>query len=127
MHGASGPRARAWAESSLVDLVREGPIAFLWQVEREAEGCPTPAGRAGLLALANYLRPNLGSLRYASRLRRGLVIGSGTVEGACKTVVGRRLKLNSARWNPPMAEDMAALCGLRYTALWDAFWGSAAA
>lgn len=127
LHGQQSPEAHAWAHRHLVDLVRHGPSVCLWAIERQAERWPTPSGRDALSALASYLRPNLAALRYADRLRRGLTIGSGQVEGACKSLVGRRLKLNSARWNPPMAESMAALCALRYTDLWDRFWGTAAA
>ena len=65
---------------------------------------------------------NRGRLRYADRLERGLPIGSGQVEGACKTVVGRRLKLNSARWHPERAEHIAALTCLQYGNLWEAYW-----
>jgi hypothetical protein len=127
LHGQGTPEARAWARDRLIDLVRHGPSLLLWDLERQAERWPAPAGRAALLSLAGYVRPNLAALRYADRLGRGLAIGSGQVEGACKTVVGRRLKINSARWHPPMAERMAALCALRYTDLWDTFWGHAAA
>jgi hypothetical protein len=127
LHGPQTSEARRWARQRLVDLVRHGPSVLMWLIEREAERWPHAAGRAALVALTNYLRPNLAGLRYADRLRRGRTIGSGQVEGACKTIIGRRLKLNSARWNPHMAENQAALCGLRYAGLWDAFWGTAVA
>jgi hypothetical protein len=61
-------------------------------------------------------------MNYADRLRRGLIIGSGQIEGACKTVIGRRLKLNSARWIPQRAQNLVALPSLHYSQLWTSYW-----
>ena len=43
-------------------------------------------------------------------LRQGWSIGSGPVESACKTVVGRRLKLAGMRWGE---DGTDAVCHLR--------------
>ena len=48
------------------------------------------------------------------------------VEGACKTVVGRRLKQTGARWRVRRLERMAALCCVLYGDQWDAYWKKAA-
>ena len=66
-------------------------------------------------------------LAYRDRLRRGLPIGSGMVEGACKTVVGRRLKCNGARWLAGNADRMTALCCLLYSGQWETYWSEKAA
>jgi hypothetical protein len=47
------------------------------------------------------------------------------VEGACKTVVGRRLKQTGARWRVRRAERMASLCCMLYGDQWDAYWKKA--
>ena len=54
-------------------------------------------------------------------------IGSGMVEGSCKTVVGRRLKQTGARWRVRRVERMASLCCLAYGNQWDAYWKKATA
>ena len=43
-------------------------------------------------SLLEYLRNNSERLNYCERLAEGRVIGSGLIEGACKNLVGRRLK-----------------------------------
>lgn len=48
--------------------------------------------------------------------RPAAAIGSGLIEGACKTAVGGRLKLNNARWRVRRAERIGALRGLDYSA-----------
>lgn len=45
-----------------------------------------------------YLRANRHRMRYASYRERGLPIGSGVVESACKTLVTQRMKNSGMRW-----------------------------
>lgn len=45
-----------------------------------------------------YLRRNRRRMRYASRRRAGLPIGSGATEGACKSLVTVRFKRGGQRW-----------------------------
>jgi hypothetical protein len=78
--------------------------------------------RRSLAQLRDYLAPHRQHSGYAERLRQGQSIGSGMVEGACKTVVGKRLKQTGARWRVRHAERMVALCGLLYSDLWDTYW-----
>ena len=59
---------------------------------------------------------------YKERLAAGQPIGSGLIEGANKTIVSNRLKLNSARWTPEHAEQISALRCLDYSGLWTEFW-----
>jgi len=48
--------------------------------------------------LANSLRPQEHHLNYAGRLKIGRSIGSRRIEGACKNLIGRRLKQIVTRW-----------------------------
>jgi len=47
-----------------------------------------------------YIQNNKGRMRYQRLKRAGLPIGSGTTEGACKSVVGQRTNGTSQRWRP---------------------------
>ena len=127
LHGEETEQAREWAVDRLVELVREGPSVLLWRLERQAAEQKQGVKRHALESLLGYLRPNQPALRYGDRLTRGLPIGSGQIEGACKTVVGRRLKLNSARWTPANIEPIGSLCGLQYSDLWEDYWSARAA
>jgi hypothetical protein len=126
LFGEGTPAARAWAEQHRAALLDCGPLRLL-EALRAERGQHRGAKRRALQALEQYLRPNVDGLWYRSRLERGLPIGSGLVEGACKTILGRRLKLNSARWRPERAERVAALRCLLYNDQWAAFWDQPAA
>ena len=128
LHGPETPEARDWAESQALRLIQSGSLPYLSQLQGIADGqACDPARRRAVEALDDYLRPNVNSLDYAGRLRRGLPIGSGMVEGACKTIVGRRLKCNSARWIPEHAQQVVSLCCLQYSGLWADYWDARAA
>ena len=54
--------------------------------------------RKTLHQCAAYFRKHRRRMNYASLVERGLPIGSGVVEAACKTLVAQRLKLSGMRW-----------------------------
>jgi hypothetical protein len=60
--------------------------------------------KEAIRSLQTYLRNNRERLHYRERLLEGRAIGSGVVEGACKNLVGRRLKLTGACWRQGQAE-----------------------
>lgn len=123
LHGDQTEASQGWADGHLLALITDGPMRFLSGLEAERQAAGIPEGQQALEAVAGYLKPNIDGLWYADRLRRGLPIGSGMVEGACKNVIGRRMKSNSARWTPEHADQMAALLCLQYsTGQWEAFW-----
>ena len=111
-----GPAARAWAERRRRTLVEGGSAALLVELEASGEAA------AELVA---YLAPHAEHTGYRRRLAEGRSIGSGLVEGACKTVVGRRLKQTGARWKVRRVERMASLCCVLYGDQWDAYWKKA--
>ncbi len=84
------------------------------------------SGRRSLKGLLSYLSSHASHLDYAGRLSRGQSIGSGQVEGACKNLVARRLKANSARWKVRRVNRMARLCAIRYSRQWDDCWKTVA-
>ena len=93
------------------------------------------SGASGLLAemagsawadWRGYFEPHEDHTDYAGRLAAGRSIGSGMVEGACKQVVGRRLKQTGARWKVRRVERMATLCAVLATGQWEPYWAGKA-
>ena len=117
LHG-EGPAAEAWFRRRRRTLLRSGASALLTELTAEPEGTE---------ALVGYLRPRVAHTPYRQRLAEGRSIGSGMVEGACKTAVGLRLKQTGSRWRVRRLERMAALCCLWYSELFDAYWKNATA
>ena len=69
-----------------------------------------------------YYRDNLRRMRYDEYLAKGWFIGSGVVEGACKTLICERFKRSGMRWSRAGADALlplrtACISG-RYDELW---------
>ena len=127
LYGDQTPEARQWAEQRLETVLASGPVALLHELAQAQSKTIDETKRKTLENLVSYLKPNIDGLWYRDRLQRGLPIGSGMVEGACKTVVGRRVKCNGARWLAENADRMTALCCLLYSGQWEAYWSEKAA
>jgi hypothetical protein len=127
LFGENSPQARAWSQAQLQSLIESGPVQYVNDL-KNLQALHTAAEKVQAIeSLLGYLRPNLDSLWYRQRLADGRPIGSGLIEGANKTIVSNRLKLNSARWTPGHAEAVAALRCLDYSGLWSEFWADQAA
>ena len=57
----------------------------------------------------NYLTKNKERMRYAHFKTQGLFLGSGVIEAACKTVIGKRLKQSGMEWTVRGANAIIAL------------------
>jgi hypothetical protein len=71
-----------------------------------------------------YFRRNLPLMDYARFRSRGLPIGSGPVEAACKTVVGARIKRSGMRWTRDGGQQVLNLRVHVLSGRWDTFWNT---
>lgn len=113
-----GPKATGWFKMQRRKLLESGVSGLLEVLDPTAKGVPE---------LAEYLRPHLDHTPYRQRLAEGRSIGSGMVEGACKTAIGKRLKQTGSRWRVRRLERIAALCCLVYSDLFEEYWKQIAA
>jgi hypothetical protein len=130
LHG-EGDAATRWAEHQRAMIFRHGANRYLRkhlapQVRAHRAADPQGEPARALRALLLYLWRHRGRMNYRDRLRRGLPIGSGQIEGLCKNTLNQRLRKNTPRWRPENADRMAALCCLHASQQWDPFWQQAA-
>ncbi|GHT08135.1 hypothetical protein AGMMS49525_17330 [Bacteroidia bacterium] len=59
--------------------------------------------------LVKYYQTNLKRMRYGTFRKRGLLIGSGPIESANRTVIQHRLKLSGQRWTLTGAQQILNL------------------
>ena len=123
VYGEGSVEAAAWAAQARQALLSRGHEAVQAHVAQTRRRVRSAAKRRALDGLAGYFRGQAGRLGYADRLARGQSIGSGLVEGACKQVIGRRMKQTGARWRVRRANRMATLCCTLHGDTWDAYWG----
>jgi hypothetical protein len=72
----------------------------------------------------NYFETNKERMRYAQFRRQGFFVGSGVVEAACGTVIGKRLKQSGMEWSLAGANAIIALRCLILSGRMEEFWES---
>jgi hypothetical protein len=124
--GAGTDAASEWLDEGrriLISLGWSGISEFIQATRRRVR---SKQKRESLNTLHNYLSAHSDHLHYAERLAEGRSIGSGQIEGACKNLIGRRLKQTGARWRVRRVNRMAGLCALMYSQQWNLYWNTLA-
>jgi hypothetical protein len=83
-----------------------------------------PQVREKYEAAVHYIANNVHRMDYPTYVANGWFIGSGSIESACKTVVGQRLKLAGMRWGEDGTDEICHLRALLKSESnqWEAFW-----
>ena len=106
-YGEGNPRGARWAREHCRRLKEEGPTKLLRALRRMKPSSPEAAEMLRLQR--GYFTANAARMRYHQFRERGLMIGSGVAEAACKVVVGQRLKQAGMRWKHTGADCILAL------------------
>lgn len=125
LYGELTPQSRQWSDQMRDTLLAEGWAGVREQLAQTRSVTRRRAALQSLKKLAGYLGRQPEHLDYSKRLSEGRAIGSGQAEGACKHMIGRRLKQTGARWRVQRVNRMATLCCLLYSDHWDAYWKAA--
>jgi hypothetical protein len=74
-------------------------------------------------AVVGYFENHVHRMDYPTYRAKGWAIGSGPIESACKTVIGKRMKGGGMRWGEDGADDMCHLRALFASGeqQWDAY------
>ena len=124
LYGQGSPAARDFCEALQSDLWEGRSREALARLRQLRRPLRAKAKCEALRKLINYVRNNRGRIDYPRYRALGLPVGSGRVEGACKTLVGARCKQAGMRnWTRRGAEGVlrlrAALQSGAYQALWN--------
>jgi hypothetical protein len=120
--GEGAAAAKAWVDEGRQALLTAGAAGVRAHLAAARAGARSAAKRAALDEASGYFARRAALLGYAGRLAAGQSIGSGLVEGACKQVIGRRMKQTGARWRIRRANRMATLCCTLHGDTWDTYW-----
>ena len=125
LFGKGTPEYTWWYNTMKNDLLDGGVKPLLDRVRTMAEMEQLDKNKETLRVLENYLLFHSGRMNYRQRLAAGLSIGSGQVEGACKNLIGARLKQTGAKWRRDRVDRMAIICSIFYSDQWNDYWKSA--
>ncbi len=109
-------------------LLRDQPggvddvITELGRLARKLGGQRHKSRRKSLRSELTYFKNQRGRMDYADYQARGLPIGSGVVEAACKTLATQRLKRSGMSWREGK-QAMLTIRSLQQSQRWSAAWG----
>jgi hypothetical protein len=117
---ASGAMAAQWCHR----LKHEGGAVVLAELRSHDVSRHSAAAREEHQKVLGYFANQVHRMDYPTYRSKGWPIGSGSVESACKQVVGQRLKCAGMRWSEAGADAMCHLRALFRSEIgqWDAFW-----
>ena len=70
----------------------------------------------------HYFRTNLARMEYGKYRQAGYFIGSGAMEGTCKSLVNQRTDLAGQRWHPSGSLNVLRCRALVADELHDLYW-----
>lgn len=106
LYGEQTPAYREHFQRWTKLLFRGKGTIVIQQLNEILNGTQAAPARKTLRLQIRYLKNNLRRMDYPRYRRIRLPIGSGTVESACKNVIGGRMKLGGMTWSPSGADGM---------------------
>ena len=122
LHGDGTDAAGKWLDGGRDALLCGGWPSMFEYLRSTRKEVPRGRWKNHGRPLMEYLGRQKEHLAYPQRLAAGQSIGSGQVEGACKNMVGRRLKQTGAQWRVRRVNRMATLCSTLYSGDWALYW-----
>lgn len=113
IYGETSDRRIPWAQGCL-DMLWDGRVADVLAALE-----PYRAKGEGVVDALSYFTTHQTRMDYPAYRARGIQVGSGTVESACKQLVSARLKLAGMIWDVAGAEAVAVVRAWLNSDRWD--------
>jgi hypothetical protein len=127
LFGKSSPEAASWYEDWYDNLLESDDAvhALIRSIDYHCKTRKLTKRRQNEIRRERtfFLR-NKHRMKYADFLRRGLPIGSGPVEAACKTVVKTRMCRSGMRWSRKGGQHILHLRSYVKSNRWNTFWNN---
>jgi len=121
LYGEGTAETSAWVARHL-DWLWEGEVESVVSSLAAERKARRGKKRKALAGLIGYVGKNAEQMRYGVFRALGYDIGSGAVEGACKHVIGSRLKQAGMRWIRSGSSATLALRTCWLNQEWNDFW-----
>lgn len=107
LYGEGNPRGKRWANEHCRKLKEKGSGSLIRAMKRRK--ARSEEEREALRLEMGYFRKYRKYMNYPAYRAKGMMIGSGPVESACKVIVGQRLKQAGMRWTKAGADAVLAV------------------
>jgi hypothetical protein len=117
LHFEESIKGRKWVKKQETELLEGSVQTVINNITKLRKLSPSIEKERG--KLLEYYKNNLDRMNYKSFRSQGLMIGSGPMEAAHKTVIQTRMKRSGQRWTPDGAQAMLNLRVIRESNRWN--------
>jgi hypothetical protein len=121
LYGEGAKETEKWVNQRL-DLLWDGWIKKLLDNLKAQRRKHRGSKAEALKTLISYISSNDEKMRYDVFRKEGYDVGSGAAEGACKNVVGKRLKQSGMIWTRSGSSSVLALRLIWLNSRWEQLW-----
>jgi hypothetical protein len=123
LFGETGGKRKRWVKEQLLKLLRGGVGQVIGGLRRRQSGGKLSSNQSKVLKkVIIYFGNHRQMMRYDEALRKGYPIGTGLIEGTCRSLVKDRMDISGAKWCRAGAEAVLRLRGIRKNGDWDDYW-----
>lgn len=116
LHFQNHATRKNWVKSQEKELLEGSVLTVLDNISKLRK--LSANAKQGQVKLVEYYKNNLDRMDYKSFRNQGLMIGSGPMEAAHRTVIQTRMKRSGQRWTPGGAQAMLNLRVIRESNRW---------
>jgi hypothetical protein len=125
LHGEKGAKRNPWVRQQALALL-EGSVGYvvggLRRTCTRRAAQLTAAQKRTLEKVCTYFDNHKHMMKYDEYLAKGYPIGTGLIEGACRSLVKDRMDISGAKWTRAGAEAVLKLRAVKKNDRWDEYW-----
>jgi hypothetical protein len=112
-----------WVKKYLMMLLTGKVGYFIGAIKQMVtKGNLNKASENKITKILNYFEKRKKYMRYDEYISKGYPIGSGVIEGTCRSFIKDRMELSGMRWTEEGAESMLELRSVKVNGCWNDFW-----
>jgi hypothetical protein len=125
LHGEQGNQRTSWVRQQALAIL-QGRVGYviggLRRTNTRRAGQLSAAQRKTLEKVSTYFDNHKHMMQYDVYLAKGYPIGTGLIEGTCRSLVKDRMDISGAKWTRSGAEAVLTLRAVNKNGDWDAYW-----
>ena len=125
LHGEKGNKRIPWVRQQALAIL-QGRVGYviggLRRTRTRRADRLTAAQKRTLEKVSTYFDNHKHMMRYDQYLAKGYPIGTGMIEGTCRSLVKDRMDISGAKWTKSGAEALLKLRAVKKNGHWNDYW-----
>lgn len=125
LHGEKGKKRNEWVRQQALAML-QGRVGYviggLRRTRTRRADRLSAAQKRTLEKVSTYFDNHKHMMRYGQYLAKGYPIGTGLIEGTCRSLVKDRMDISGAKWTKSGAEAVLKLRAVKKNGDWNDYW-----